>query len=136
MKEQPELNIYQWNQPGYKPLVFSHDWQVAILNWEPAALTAAITEVERHTCTDEVFVLTQGTAALVTTSKEGVEITEAIPGVIYNVKMGCWHTVIGARDSSWIIVENRDTHTNDTEMRLLTSEELIIFREQLPEWAQ
>lgn len=136
MKEQTELQIYQWNQPGYKPLVFSHDWQIAILNWEPAALAASITEVERHTCTDEVFVLTCGTAALVTTSEEKLEITEAIPGVIYNIKMGCWHTVIGMRGASWVIVENRDTHINDTEMRPLTPEELIIFREQLPEWAQ
>jgi ureidoglycolate hydrolase len=136
MIEQSTIELFKYEQPGYQPLVFSQDWQVAILNWEPAALVAAITELERHIYTDEVFVLTHGTAALVTSSKEGLVITEAIPGVIYNVKMGSWHTVIGLLGSSWIIVENRDTHKNDTEMRLLTKEELLSFHEQLPEWAQ
>ena len=29
------LEVHEWNEDGYQPLVFSHDWQVAILNWEP-----------------------------------------------------------------------------------------------------
>jgi hypothetical protein len=136
MIEQSTIELFKYEQPGYQPLVFSHDWQVAILNWEPAAIAAAITEVEKHNYTDEVFVLTRGTAALVTTSNDGLVITEAVPGVIYNVKMGSWHTVIGVYGSSWIIIENRDTHRNDTEMRLLTKEELLSFHKQLPEWAQ
>lgn len=135
MKEQSELNMYQWDQPGYKPLVFSHDWQVAILNWEPAALVTAITEVERHNCTDEIFILTRGAAALVTINKEGLKVTEAIPGAIYNVTTGSWHTVIGTRESSWIIVENKNTHINDTEMRPLTVDEFQTFRTNLPKWA-
>jgi hypothetical protein len=52
-----------------------------------------------------------------------------------NVIMGSWHTVISTRESSWIIVENRDAHLDDTEMRPLTEAELQAFHEQLPELA-
>ena len=26
------LEVYTWAEAGYRPLVFSHDWQVALLN--------------------------------------------------------------------------------------------------------
>ena len=133
-KNSNSLQQMVWQQDGYQPLIFSHDWQVAILNWEPAANANMISEVERHVQTDEVFILWRGAAALVTVDMDGLKITEAVPGVVYNVIMGSWHTVIGTRESSWIIVENRDTHLSDTEMRLLTKTELQEFNRQLPTW--
>jgi hypothetical protein len=57
------LEVYEWSEDGYKPLVFSHDWQAAILNWEPIFDLEKIGEVERHNQTDEVFVLTKGKAS-------------------------------------------------------------------------
>lgn len=136
MTDQSVIEIFSYEKPGYQPLVFSNDWQVAILNWEPEAQASTITQLEKHSFTDEVFVLIRGTAAIASTTNDEIMIIEAIPGVVYNVKMGSWHTVIGLIGSSWIIVENRDTHKNDTEYRPLTDDELISFKAQLPEWAQ
>jgi hypothetical protein len=31
MTENPGLEIYSWDQIGYRPLVFSHDWQLGSL---------------------------------------------------------------------------------------------------------
>jgi len=137
------LQVYSWDGLGYQPLLFSDGWQVAILNWEPAADFAQCHEIERHLNTDEVFVLLRGRAMLFVSPAQGAE-TEAsghlhcediLPGMIYNVPRGVWHNLIATRDASWIIVENRDTHLQDTEIRPLTAAERQDLQQRLPEWA-
>jgi hypothetical protein len=128
------LEIHEWNEDGYKPLVFSRDWMVSILNWEPIFDLERIGEVERHNRTDEVFVLTAGRAALFTIDDQGMQIEEMKIGVIYNVLEGVWHNLTSTRDASWIIVENRDTHLYDCEFRQLSTKELTHLKENLPVW--
>jgi mannose-6-phosphate isomerase-like protein (cupin superfamily) len=135
MPEKEYLQIHKWDQEAYAPLVFSAGWQTAILNWEPGAEVDAIYRVERHNFTDEVFILWRGSGALVIAEPTGIRVVDAFPGVVYNVTIGTWHTVIGSRDSSWIIVENKDTHLHDTEYRDMSAEELNSFLNQLPAWA-
>ncbi|MFW5714335.1 MAG: hypothetical protein ACOCYU_06670 [Brevefilum sp.] len=130
------LEIFNWSQEGYAPLVFSQGWQVAILNWDPGAEASAVNRVERHVLTDEVFVLVEGSAALVIAAPDGIYVVDAVPGTIYNVIKGAWHTVIGSRDSSWLIVENKDTHLGDTEYRPLDEKEMQEFYAQLPNWVE
>jgi len=127
------LQTFEWSGVGYSPLVFSHDWQTAILNWEP---TDSIHEVERHNQSDEVFILWKGKAALIILEEDGLKIIEAEHGAVYNVLKGTWHTVLGNKESSWVIVENRDTHLYDTEMRNLSAHELGEFQAILPDWAK
>ena len=134
MDEIKGCQIIGWEQEGYAPLIFSQGWQVAVLNWEPGADPEAVYRVERHVRTDEVFVLWQGSAALVLADEDGLTVVDAVPGRIYNVTQGAWHTVIGTRESSWIIVENKDTHLGDTEYRLLTEAEMREFKTNLPDW--
>lgn len=128
------LEVHEWNEDGYKPLVLSHDWQAAILNWEPIFDLEKVGEVERHNLTDEVFVLTKGKAVLFTIDEHGMQIEEMKLGVIYNVLKGVWHNLTSTRDASWIIVENRDTHLHDCEYRPLSAEELTHLRANLPVW--
>lgn len=129
------LEVYEWSEDGYKPLVFSHDWQAAILNWEPIFDLEKIGEVERHNQTDEVFVLTKGKAVLFTIDEQGMQIEEMKIGVIYNVCKGVWHNLTSTRDASWIIVENRDTHLHDCEFRQMSEQELSHLKANLPAWA-
>lgn len=128
------LEISQWDQESYKPLVFSQGWQVAILNWDSYADVEAVEKVERHVLTDEVFVLLEGSGALVIAAPEDLKVVNAVRGTVYNVIKGAWHTVIGSRDSSWLIVENKDTHLGDTEYRTLGEEEMERFCAQIPSW--
>ncbi len=136
MTEATGLEIFEWDGEGYVPLVFSQGWQAAILNWEPGAETDAVYRVEKHADTDEVFVLWRGHGALVMAGPDGVAVVDAVPGKIYNVTRSAWHTVIGTKDSSWLIVENRDTHLHDTTYRDLSEAEMAQFRAQLPDWAR
>ena len=129
------LEIQNFTEDGYKPLVFSGDWQVAQLNWEPIFDLCDAGEIERHVNSDEVFVLWKGKALLFTSTAEGMQFEEMQPGVIYNVRKGVWHNLLSSRDASWIIVENRDTHRHDCEYRQLTAAELASLKASLPAWA-
>ena len=128
------VQAHEWAGEGYRPLVFSGDWQVALLNWEPLLGREGIGEIERHIHTDEVFVLWRGRGALFVATEQGIVTVEMQPGVIYNVLRGTWHGLLATRDASWIIIEARDTHLRDTEVRQMTQTELEQLRSQLPEW--
>jgi len=130
------LEILSYTADGYKPLVFSGDWQVAQLNWEPIFDLENAGEIERHVNSDEVFVLWKGKAVLFISSQEGMQIREMEPGVVYNVRKGVWHNLLSTRDAAWIIVENRDTHLQDTDIRQMTTEEWDTLQENLPSWIE
>ena len=134
----PLLENYRWTQSGYQPLVFSAGsagWQVALLNWEPAIDLAHLGEIERHVQTDEVFGLWRGQAALFVKAGPQVQLVDMQPGTIYNVPAGVWHNLVATRDVTLWIVENRDTHLNDTELRPMDDLEIAQVRAQLPDWA-
>ena len=130
------LEILNFTDEGYKPLVFSGDWQVAQLNWEPIFDLEHAGEIERHVHSDEVFVLWKGKAIIFVATEEGIQVQEMQPGVIYNVRKGVWHNLLSTRDAAWIIVENRDTHLQDTQIRQMTAQEWNILQKNLPRWIE
>lgn len=132
--ESESLAAYTWLEEGYQPLVFSHDWQVALLNWEPLFDLANVGEVERHLETDEVFILLRGQAALFVITDSGLRVQDMEPGAVYNVRQGVWHNLLSTRDATWVIVENRDTHLHDCEFRQLSAAERGVFLANLPAW--
>lgn len=119
------IEIYRWEKEGYNPLILSDNWQVALLNWEPLFNRENLDEIERHNETDEVFVLLSGWSILfVRPEGESLEAVDMEPGVLYNVPKGIWHNLVASRDAAFLIVENRDTHLNDTEIRPIEAGEL------------
>ena len=131
------LEIYDWAGEGFAPLVFTESWQAALLNWEPLFDRKNLNEIERHNETDEVFVLLRGRALLFTRPDDGaLRAVEMQAGTIYNVPAGVWHNLVATRDVSFLIVENRDTHLHDTEIRPITAAELAQLDAQLPGWAR
>jgi len=120
------LQIREYRGAGYQPLIDFSTWRVAILRWEQAALPQNITFMERHTHTDEVFVLLQGQAQLLLGGSSQVvdrmlaQILQQ--GTLYNVKQGVWHTVLLSQDASILIVENSDTGKDNTEYCPLNAE--------------
>ena len=128
------VEMHNWSQQGYRPLVFFGDWQVAHLNWEPLFDPNHMGEIERHKETDEVFVLYRGCGALFISIESGIEVINMEPGVIYNVTQGTWHNLISTRDASWIIIETCNTHLHDTEIRQMTDWERDQVQALLPNW--
>ncbi len=98
---------------GYRPLVDYGAWRVALLNYGPDLCLQALTRMQRHNETDEVFVLLKGRCLLFTA--EGGDTVGHIyaedlrPGIVYNVRRGVWHNHTLSRDAQVLVVENRDT---------------------------
>ena len=130
------LEIHNYTESGYQPLVDFNCWRVALLNWEPLFSLDNAGEIERHLETDEVFILWRGTGLIFVSDGERLQVEEMQLGVVYNVPQGIWHNLLASRDASWIIVENRDTDMHNSEIRQMTPAEWDQLRAALPSWVK
>ena len=121
------LAIREYYGEGYQPLIDFGSWRMAILRWEPGSRAEEIEFMERHTQTDEVFVLLEGWATLIIGGNQGkvvdIQAEGMASGKLYNVKQNTWHTALLSRDASILIVENRDTGEGNSEFCQLTAEQ-------------
>lgn len=115
MKPLPEslIEVREHNEPDYKPLVDYQNWRVAIINYTSDLTPDKIDRMQKHTETDEVFVLMAGHCILFigegTESVTKVHAVDMEPYKLYNVKRGVWHSHTFSEDARVLIVENRDT---------------------------
>lgn len=137
------MEILEYKETGYQPLIDFNGWRVAILNYLDEIQPGAIKSFERHQETDEVFVLLRGKGILFL--GEGESKVERIysqsmdPGKLYNIKKNVWHSVVLTRDGSVLIVENQNTGENNTQYSPLLTEhrqliEAVARLEQPGEW--
>lgn len=107
------IEINNFAGEGYRPLASFESWRVAVLRYTEDLAPARINSMERHTATDEVFVLTKGKAVLVLGGNQpevtGLFTHQMNIGEICNVKKNAWHTILVSRDAHLVIVENDDT---------------------------
>ena len=107
------IEIREHNEPDYMPLIDYQNWRVALINYTADYLPERINRMQKHTETDEVFVLLTGRCILFL--GEGNESVTKIHAAdmelykLYNVKMGVWHSHTFSEDARVLIVENRDT---------------------------
>lgn len=82
---------------------------------------ATLCGMERHTETEEVFVLLAGEAILYGQRSENmpIEKTPMEPLTVYCVPRGVWHHITVSRDASVLVMENRNTSKENTEKRSL-----------------
>jgi ureidoglycolate hydrolase len=117
------LEIKEFQGEGYKPLVDSGAWRVAFLRPMRNTTADGITSVERHTRTDEVFVLLTGSGILFIGDGERslahLYTQEMDPQKIYNIKRNAWHTIFLSDDAVVLIVENRETGKENSEIKPL-----------------
>jgi hypothetical protein len=107
------LEVREYNNEGYRPLVDYQAWRVAVLNFSESLLPENLASMQRHNETDEVFVLLSG-GCILFIGEGGDAITEIYaedmkPFTVYNVKKAVWHTHTLTPDAKVLIVENRDT---------------------------
>ena len=107
------IEIREHNGADYKPLIDYETWRVALMNYTSDLLPEKIHKMQKHTETDEVFVLLAGHCILfLGKGDESVSQVHAVdmqPFKLYNVKRGAWHSHTFSKDAKVLIVENRDT---------------------------
>ena len=91
------IEIKEFTDEGYSPIVDFESWRVAILNYIDELLPENIDNMQKHDETDEVFVLLSGRCILFI--GEGTEKIEEISAVdmepmkIYNIKINVLMTI-------------------------------------------
>jgi hypothetical protein len=129
-----EVQLLSWEGIGFRPLVEFGGWTVALMNWEQRFDPSGVGDIERHNETNEVFVLTRGHSVLFIVNEAGLQAYDMKPNVLYNVTKGTWHSVIGGKDTTWLIVESQNTTSANTNHRQLTDSELASLKKQYPSW--
>jgi len=111
------VEILEYKGKGYKPVADYESWRVAVLRY--SEWFTGLKGLERHLETDEIFVLLEGGATLITEESDGIREWEMERRKIYNVLKGVWHHIVVTPDASVLIVENRNTGSENTERRSL-----------------
>ena len=121
------IEVRDHTEPDYKPLIDFESWRVALMNYTSDLTPDKIDRMQKHTETDEVFVLLTGRCILFL--GEGVDDVTTIhavdmePHKLYNVKRGVWHSHTFSKDARVLIVENKDTTYDNSPFVTLTPEQ-------------
>ena len=128
------IDSHTFTHEDFQPVVEFGGWLVALMNWSPRFDLSGLGKVERHNATDEVFVLQKGRSILFVDTDKGLDWVDMVPGVVYNVTRGTYHSVIGTKDVQWLIVESQDDSAYPTEYRDLSTAEQAELRASFPDW--
>lgn len=114
------LETLEFTGEGFMPLIVFGAWRVAFLRYLETLNPERIDSMERHTETDEVFVLLNGRGVPILGGNgeqvNGIYPQEMETGKLYNVKRNAWHTILLSRDAKVLLVENGDTGEQNSEI--------------------
>ncbi len=114
------LEVREYAGAGYMPLIDFGAWRVAVMRFADTLAPAKLDTMQRHNETDEVFVLLMGRCILFIGEGgerlDNIHAADMAPLKLYNVKKGVWHTHALSPDASVLIVENRDTSSQNSTM--------------------
>ena len=131
-----KVSVAGFEGEGLKRVVESSEWFVGIKNWKPANDAAQFDNMERHLQTDEVFVLLEGGCTLLVdhSTDNSCSDIQCIPmkkNTVYCIHPSVWHNTITTKDAKLILMENRNTSMDNSEVRTLSSGEITALRKQL-----
>ena len=121
------LEVSEYTKEGYSPVFDYGEWRVAVMNYADELRPENLKAMQRHTETDEVFVLLRGRCILFLGEGEAdvtaVYAEDMQMFKLYNVKKGAWHTHAVSEDAMVLIVENRATTLDNSPFCPLSGEQ-------------
>ena len=108
------IEILTYEGEGFSKVMSFEGWRVAVINYSERFEEKNLSMLERHLYTDEVFVLLEGSAILVS-DRDRYQMKK---NTIYTVKKGVWHAISLEPDSKVLIVENADTGKENSEYKI------------------
>jgi hypothetical protein len=112
------LVVREYSGVGYLPLIDFSGWRVAVLRFSDELLPHNLRSMQRHDLTDKVFVLLAGRCILFLGEGEdqvsSIYAQDMQPLKVYNVKQACWHACTLTPDATVLIIENRETNTQNS----------------------
>lgn len=122
----------EYNGEGLGAFVKCDNFTVLILNFLPRLVPEKTLSMQKHTETDECFILLSGRAILFTA--DGIDFPDKIeahvlqPSKIYKVPSGIWHTPVMSEDAKILLVEKNNTVSENSPRHDLNEEQLTFIR--------
>ncbi len=121
------LRVGRSFEPTYRPVLEFEGWIVAMLRYYDDFSRSNFYRVERHQTSNEIFILTQGSADLIIFDgsdqpDKGYVLTME-QNVAYDIPRLVWHWVIMSRDAHIVLVERNNTTDETTDYSELTEEQ-------------
>ena len=123
-------------EDGYKPILDFHGWRVAVLRDTEDVRPEAVSRVERHRETNEVFILTEGQADLIIFDggDQPAETPHVFPmelNVAYNIQDGVWHHCVLSEDAHIVLFERTNTSAENSDYAALTPAQIDLIQSKL-----
>lgn len=103
----------------YQPVLDFHGWRVAMLRYCDHVDSGHLHRVERHRETNEVFILTAGSADLIVCEggdqPANARIFPMRLNVAYNIGQSVWHHVLMSEDGHIILFERTNTSLENSD---------------------
>ena len=127
------IEVSEYVEDGYKPVVDYKTWRVAVLNYIDELLPSQIKTMQKHNETEEIFVLLSGKCILFSGGNSNeigeVDAINLEHLKIYNVKRSVWHTHTLSEGASVLIVENVDTGDQNSPTSKISDEQIAKIQE-------
>ncbi len=113
------LAIGEWSGEGFRQIMEIEYFRVAVLRYFEGVSSKKISRIERHHETDEIFILTEGSAGMVLFHGNDLSgeplVFQLKKNRAYNVKKAVWHQVFLSSDANIFIFERTDTNRENSE---------------------
>ena len=123
---------YEFTGEGMQRVFENEKWTVGIKNWKPANDVTGIDCLERHTLTDELFVLVEGVCTLVYANEtdNGLEFgaVKMEKDKVYNIPATLWHNTITQKDTKMILIEDSNTSMDNSDILNLNEAQIATVR--------
>ena len=132
------LEVGQYFELGYKPVLDFHGWRVAMLRYGDFVDAKHLHQVERHRNTNEVFILTAGETDLILCdagdTPQNAYVLPMRHNVAYNIPAYGWHHVSMSQDAHIILFERTETSRETSDYAELSQEQVTTIKQQLREF--
>ncbi len=111
---------------GFCPVVRNTQFLCAFITPSPMYAPGHVREMKRHNDTDEVFVLLEGSAVLLTRDSldEPCTVTAVSPLTAYNVQAGTWHYLAVSDDAKVFVTESGSLQRENTDAADVSAENI------------
>lgn len=110
-----KYEIFENTDGGYSVLTDCGDCVISVINYADSISEENQKKTERHIETDEIFIPVKGTATIVVGEEKHRIVM--VPGKVYNVKCGIWHSFFAKQGSVVMVVEKKGTGEENSEYR-------------------
>lgn len=110
-----KFEIFENTDGGYSVLADCGDCVVSVINYADSISEENQNKTERHMETDEMFIPVKGTATIVVGEEKRHIVM--VPGKVYNVKCGVWHSFFAKPGCVVMVIEKKGTGEENSEYR-------------------